>query len=100
MTDQKTQTPSQVAKKARYRAGVRIAKIRLDYEMQRLQNILHREIEKLLVLSRSVALLDKDSTEALIKYVRLVKDLKKLEREEEEDMSEEDLAKIAGVAKS
>ena len=80
----------------KYRYGTRIRKINLGLEMRRLKNVLHRETDRLLIRSKTRKL-NKDESASLVQYLKLVKDLLKEEKDEEKGMTDEQLAKIAGV---
>ncbi len=80
-----------------YRPGLRLRTIKLEREKNRLLNILHRDVEKLLVQTASTKrMLDKDEVNAVATYLKLVRDIQKAEREEEANMTPEQLAAIAG----
>jgi hypothetical protein len=79
-----------------YRPGLRCRKVKLEMEKKRLLNVLHREVEKLLIMSASSkSPLSKDDRESAIAYLKQVREVQKAEKEEEEGMTEEQLAKIA-----
>jgi hypothetical protein len=79
--------------KPRYREGIRVRWVNLEREKTRLLTALHRDVEHLLLQSQR-GVLSKDDSDKLIKYLRLVKDLDKIEKDAEEEMSDEELEKI------
>lgn len=78
------------------RPGMRISRVRLEFEKKRLLAILHRDVEKLLLLSGSAKTnLDKEDREAVVAYLKLVRELQKADREEEAGLTDEQLEKVA-----
>lgn len=89
--------PGGYDKRHNYRPGMRLKKIKLDKERGRLLNILHREVEKLLELSASSkAQLSKDDSDALVKYLKTVRDMENDEKKADASLTPEQLAAIAG----
>lgn len=69
------------------------ADINLDELYDKTKLILYREIRNLLRDSAS-QLLSKDSSQSLVNYAKLLKDLRKEERERLKNLTDEELAKI------
>ncbi len=68
--------------------------IKLDLLYRKFGTILTREADALLVESWGGPL-EKSRAEALVRYLRLVKEMKKLEVEDAKGMSEEELERLA-----
>lgn len=68
--------------------------INLEDLLGKTRVILYREIRNLMVESAS-GLLSKDSSQSLISYVKLLKDIHKEDKHEAESLSIEELEKIA-----
>jgi hypothetical protein len=77
----------------KYRPGLRVAKIAISKEKRRLLNVLHRDTEQLLMVSHKRRL-NKDESQSLIGYLRLIKDLEK--QDPGVTLDDAALAKLAG----
>ena len=87
------QNASNPINKPRYKPGLRLKKIELERVYKRLLNILHRDVEHLLVLSVEKALTQPQSA-ALVNYLKIMGDLKEYNRKNTENISTEELEKI------
>lgn len=74
------------------------AEISLDDLLDKTRLILYREIRNLLIES-TPGLLSKDSSQALVSYIKLLKDLKKAEEETAEDLTDEELEQLVQKSK-
>ena len=90
------QNPLKPNKKPRRpRSGLSIRKFNLHKSHQKIMTILDREINHLMMDSIK-GKLSKDASASLVNYMKVLADLKKIEAEALEEMSDEQLAKIAG----
>lgn len=80
--------------RSKYRTGLRVMNVTLDHEKKRLLNVLHRETDKLLMYSKK-GKLNRDHSTALVAYLRLVKDMEQLDRKNEAELTDEELAEMA-----
>lgn len=78
----------------RSRAGLSLKNIKLDKLYKQLLNVVHRETMQLLKVSR-VGKLSPPEVVALNTYVRLVKELRKVEARDDGGVSDEELERIA-----
>jgi len=82
-------------KKPRDTTRARVAHpVNLDRIQRRLQTALSRDTGHILALSHA-GKLDKQASDSLVQYLKLIKQLKKMEQEESEAMSDEQLAELA-----
>ena len=72
----------------------RTRKVDMEYLEKRAKTVLDREINHLLDLSYN-GKLDKEAASSLVNYLKAIKDLKKEEEESLNNLSDEQLAKIA-----
>ena len=98
MSDELKDVKSSLAdlKKRKPRAGMSIKSIDLDKVHKRLLNVLARETNHLLAASHKEKL-DKEGSQALTGYLKLIRELKSLEEDEAKHLSDEELAKIAAI---
>jgi hypothetical protein len=88
--------PQKTPKKRKSRAGLSLKKVNLDHLHKQLLNILSRETLNLLTLS-SQGKLEKDDAASLCNYIKLMQYLAKKEEEDLENLSDEELEKLAKV---
>jgi len=81
-------------KPRKVRAGMSIKNVDLVKLNKRLLNVLSRDVVHLLEASYK-GKLDRDDQQALTNYLKLMKDLQKQEEDALENMSDEELAKLA-----
>ncbi len=75
------------------RKGLKLKKVNLDKLQKRFENIMDRHSRRLWEMVRYDEL-NKDQTTAVCNYLKLLKDLKKMEEESLEGMSDEELKKL------
>jgi hypothetical protein len=85
------------AKKKSSRAELSLKRVNLERLHRQLLNVLSRETTALLHLSYYEKL-DKDAAAALCNYLKLMKELSKMEEDKLSGLSDEELEKIANAA--
>lgn len=83
-----------IKKKPQKKRRIRLKKVDLDNLNKKLLNVLSREINHLMQLSFNHKL-EKDDADALAKYVKLLKELQKDSTESNDNLTDEQLEKLA-----
>lgn len=88
---------SKPRKPRKSRKGSSLKRVNIERLAKKLMNVLDREVNSLLKLSATTGL-EKDDANNLVNYLKLVKNLQKESYLEEENLTDEELEKIAAKA--
>lgn len=79
-----------------HNARKNLTEVQLDFLYKKLTNVLKRDSDWLLMVSAERKL-NRDESQSLSNYLKVIKELKKLEDSDGAEMSEEELRKVVGV---
>lgn len=96
--DSNLELPQKTSRRRKSRSGLSLKQVNLDHVQKKLLNVLLRDTNALL-LESTRGKLNKDDAQSLNNYLKLIKDLKKVEDEDLNGLSDEELEKLANVAK-
>lgn len=93
-TPEPVKTPEPEPKRRASRSELSLKKVNLERLQRQFENVLSREAVHLLKISHK-SKLDRDGANALSSYLKLLKDLRKAELEDLDNLSDEELEKLA-----